>query len=298
MFRTFRPSPPLADQVACLWYADLPTSSSDVTERVLPDGSMQVVISLRDRPIRVFDRHDPSRHVVAPAAIVTGPAAEFSIISAADTSSTIGVAFKPGGAAPFIGVPPVHLYDRDVDLPTLWGRTLAEEVRERVLGSATPRAMVGVLDEVLRRRRREHEVAHPAVAWAVQAFRRVHAPLTVGDVVDRVGMSHRRFIALFHDAVGLTPKRFSRLQRFQAVVHGAAPGAERTWAALAADCGYSDQAHLAHDFRTFSGLTPSEYVRRRTLFVNHVPGEGTTDVRIRDTRGLSTDQPVPDCRRP
>lgn len=270
MFRTFRPSPPLAEHVACLWYAVLPAPSPDVTERVLPNGAMQVVISLRDRPIRVFDRHDPSRHVAAPAALVTGPADEFSIISAADTSSTIGVAFKPGGAAPFIGVPPVHLYERDVDLPTLWGRTLAEEVRERVLGGATPQAMVAVLDEVLRRRRREHEVTHPAVTWAVRALRRVREPLTVGDVVDRVGMSHRRFIALFHDTVGLTPKRFSRLQRFQAVLRGAASGAERTWADLAADCGYSDQAHLAHDFRAFSGLTPSEYVRRRTIFTNHV----------------------------
>lgn len=270
MFRTFHPSPPLAAHVACLWYADRPAPAPDAIERVLPDGSMQLVISLRDQPIRVFDRHDPSRHVAAPAAIVTGPAAEFSIIGAADTASTIGVAFKPGGAAPFIGVPAVHLHDRDVDLATLWGRALAEEVRSRVLGSTSPRAMVAVLDEVLCRLRREPDVTHAGVAWAARAFQRADAALSVGGVVDRIGISHQRFIALFHETIGLTPKRFSRLQRFQAVLRGAGTLDPRTWADLAAACGYADQAHLAHDFRAFSGLTPSEYRRRRTSFPNHV----------------------------
>jgi AraC-like DNA-binding protein len=270
MFRTYRPSPPLAAHVACLWYADLPAPAADATERVLPNGAMQVVISLHDRPFRVFDRHDPSRHVVTPGAIVTGPAAEYSIISAADTASTVGVAFKPGGAAPFIGVPAVQLHDRDVDLATLWGRGLAEEVRARVLGATSPREMVTVLDEVLCRRRCERDQVHPAVTWAVAAFQRVDAPLSVAEVVERIGLSHQRFLALFHDTVGLTPKRFSRLQRFQAVLRGAAAPDAHTWADLAAVCGYSDQAHLTHDFRAFSGLTPSEYVRRRTNFVNHV----------------------------
>lgn len=270
MFRTYRPSPPLAPHVTCLWFGDLPAPGPDVTERVLPNGTMQVVISLRDRPIRVYDRHDPSRYVVTPGAVVTGPSDQFSIISAADTAATVGVVFKPGGAAPFVGMPAVHLHDRDVDLETLWGRALAEEVRSRVLGSTSPRETVAVLDEVLCRRLRGRDVLHPAVAWAVAAFQHTEGPSSVSEVVERIGMSHRRFIALFHDTVGLTPKRFSRLQRFQAVLRGVPLHGERTWADLAAACGYSDQAHLTHDFRAFSGLTPSEYVRRRTTFANHV----------------------------
>lgn len=270
MFVTRSPSPSIAAHVAFLWYADVAAPDAGALERVLPDGSMQIVISLRDRPMRVFDRRDPTRYVDEPSAIVTGPSAEFNVISAADTSSTVGVSFKAGGAAPFIGVPPVHLFDRDVDLATLWGRALADEVRDRVLGSTSPEAMLAVLDEALRRRHATDAATPPAVTWAVRRFQRAHTPLTVADVVDRVGISHRRFIALFRDAVGLTPKRFSRLQRFQAILRGTRAGDERTWAGLAAACGYSDQAHLAHDFRAFSGLTPSDYLRRRTAFTNHV----------------------------
>lgn len=269
MFLTRPPSPCLAPHVACLWYADLGTVDESTVERVLPDGSMQLVISLRDRPMRVFDRHCPSRHLALPSAIVTGPTAEFHIISAADTASTIGVSFTPGGAAAFLAVPPVELFDRDVDLATAWGRSFADDVRNRTLESRTPTAMLDVLDDVLQRQWRGEHEPHPGVTWAVRAFRHSARP-TVADVVDRIGMSHRRFIALFHDAVGLTPKRFSRLQRFQAVVRGAHVARERCWADLAASCGYSDQAHLANDFRTFSGLTPSDYLRRRTRFTNHV----------------------------
>jgi AraC-like DNA-binding protein len=43
------------------------------------------------------------------------------------------------------------------------------------------------------------------------------------------------------------------------------------WAALAADCGYFDQAHFIHDFRAFSGINPSTYIAQRTEHLNHVP---------------------------
>lgn len=270
MMQICAPSPPLAGDVAFLWHAVLPTPAHDGIERVLPDGSMQIVISLHDAPMRVFDRANPSRYVAAPSAIVTGPSTQYSLISAADTAATIGASFTPGGAAAFLGVPPVELFDTDVDLPTLWGRALADELRNRVLTETTPEARVAVLDEVLCRRLQPDAAAHPAVRWAVGQLRHSRHPRAVADVVARVGMSHRRLTSLFHGAVGVTPKRLHRLARFQEVVRGASGGKGHTWADLALACGYADQAHLTHDFRAFAGVTPSEYLRRRTSFANHL----------------------------
>ncbi len=269
MFLTRRPSPSLAAHVAFLWYADFGAVTADRVERVLPDGAMQLVVNLRDQPMRVFDRHRPSTHVALPSAILTGPTAEFNIISAADTASTVGVSFRPGGAAAFLGMPPAELFDRDLDLATAWGQCFADEVRNRTLECESAAARLDGLDALLLRQWRGLDVTHRAVDWAVRALSQRTAP-PVADIVGRVGMSHRRFIELFHAAVGLTPKRFSRLQRFQDLLRSAHATHEQGWADLAAACGYSDQAHLTHDFRAFSGLTPSDYLRRRTPFTNHV----------------------------
>jgi hypothetical protein len=83
--------------------------------------------------------------------------------------------------------------------------------------------------------------------------------------------SARRFIEVFTDEVGLTPKLFCRVQRFQETVRRIGMGRRVDWAGMALDCGYFDQAHFIHDFRAFSGLSPSAYAAQRTGHLNHVP---------------------------
>ena len=90
-------------------------------------------------------------------------------------------------------------------------------------------------------------------------------------MVEQVGFSQRRFIQLFSDEVGLTPKLFCRVNRFQRVVRRLATMNEVDWAQVALDCGYYDQAHFIHDFQAFAGITPSAYLQDRTEHLNHVP---------------------------
>ena len=96
-------------------------------------------------------------------------------------------------------------------------------------------------------------------------------PPSVAEVVDKAGFSQRRFIQLFGEQVGLTPKIFSRVSRFQRVVQIAHGAREIDWADLALDCGYYDQAHFIHDFQSFAGITPSTYLLQRAQHLNHVP---------------------------
>ncbi len=87
-------------------------------------------------------------------------------------------------------------------------------------------------------------------------------------------MSDRRFIQLFSQHVGLTPKLFCRVQRFQQVLRNvfSTAGADSVidWPQIALACGYFDQSHFIHDFRAFSGINPTTYVANKTQFQNHV----------------------------
>lgn len=111
---------------------------------------------------------------------------------------------------------------------------------------------------------------HPAVTYAVREFQRDPGLLSSAEVADRVGFSQRRFIEVFRDEVGLAPKLFCRVQRFQQLIKKIKNQDPVDWADVAVSFAYYDQAHFIHDFQQFSGLTPTEYLRLRTDHLNHV----------------------------
>jgi AraC-like DNA-binding protein len=111
---------------------------------------------------------------------------------------------------------------------------------------------------------------HPAIDFALAAFDRVPITEKIGAVTNTVGMSAKRFIERFTTEVGVTPKRYCRIRRVHRALFCAYRGERVNWTQLALDCGYWDQAHFIHEFRLFSGLTPTGYQASRTGFQNHV----------------------------
>jgi transcriptional regulator GlxA family with amidase domain len=112
---------------------------------------------------------------------------------------------------------------------------------------------------------------HYAVRFALDTFGRADNGLAIRDVARDAGLSQRRFIQLFEREVGMSPKLFFRVRRFRHALGTVREAAVPNWAQVAVDCGYYDQSHLIHDFRLFSNLSPTEYVRRRSECViqNH-----------------------------
>jgi AraC-like DNA-binding protein len=112
---------------------------------------------------------------------------------------------------------------------------------------------------------------HPAVRYALGQFQQESHGCRIAKVTDEIGLSPRRFIELFRRQVGLAPKVFCRVRRFQNVLQMVRETEAVHWADVALQCGYYDQAHFIHDFRSFSDLTPSAYLAAATPHLNHVP---------------------------
>jgi AraC-like DNA-binding protein len=104
-------------------------------------------------------------------------------------------------------------------------------------------------------------VFHPAVQYAVDLIERSRGARPVSTVVERIGMSPRRFLDVFRSEVGLSPKAFCRIRRFASVLRQIERTVDVDWVDVALSCGYFDQAHFNRDFRAFSGVTPSTYLR-------------------------------------
>jgi AraC-like DNA-binding protein len=144
-------------------------------------------------------------------------------------------------------------------------------LRERLLAAPTPEAKFQVLESCLIAQALKPLENHTAVRYALGLFLNIHAAPSVAAVTDSLGLSSRHFIQLFGGQVGLTPKLFCRVRRFQQVLKLVHSGGEVDWADVAADCGYYDQAHFIHDFRAFAGINPTTYLANKTEHLNHVP---------------------------
>ncbi len=268
-YRTYIPQPPLSDFVDLFWLYE-GHDPPHAKERLLPTGTVELVTDLREEELRVYDGQNRGQFQSFRTALVCGPHSEPFVIDAASQDQILGVHFKPGGAFPFLGLPATELHNAHVSLEVLWG-TKAAELRDRLLEAGTPEMRFRVLEEALLTQAARPLALHPAVAFALEEFLGAPHARKTSEVSERVGLSLGRFIRVFGEEVGLTPKRFCRVRRFQEVLRLIKGERRVDWGEIALGYGYFDQAHFIHDFRAFSGLTPTEYLARRTWHLNHVP---------------------------
>jgi AraC-like DNA-binding protein len=262
------PKPPLSDFVEAFWLIEgcvLPHGF----ERVMPGGDMGLVINLYEDRTRAYDPKSLECVRSWSGSLVCGVRTTAEIVDASELRDTMGVHFKPGGSFPFFDLPAGELRGVNVGLEELWvedGRFL----RERLLTAKTAARKFEILEQEMLRHVKKPLEKHRAVQFALQTFQK--APeRRVASVVEEIGLSERRFIQVFADEVGLTPKIYCRLQRFQKALAKSFERRKIDWAEIALECGYFDQAHFIHDFTGFSGLTPTAYVAQRTQPGNHVP---------------------------
>ncbi|MFD1151351.1 helix-turn-helix domain-containing protein, partial [Saccharothrix hoggarensis] len=145
----------------------------------------------------------------------------------------------PGRAQAVLGVPVDELVDRKVPLSDVWGSRVTDEAALRA-------ALLDRLASV-----------EPGRSDLVHAAARLLRTRGVAETARELAVGERRLRTLFGEAVGLSPKRFARVDRVRRVV---ARGRAGEWARLAAELGYYDQAHLIAEFRATMGVPPGAYV--------------------------------------
>lgn len=271
VYRAYIPHPPLSGFVHKLW-SDEGYDPPHAKERALPTGTIELIINLLDDEMRVYDRQNHAEPQRFRGALICGAHSGYFVIDTAQQSAVMGVHFRPGGAFPFLGVPARELRDAHVSLDALWGPD-AVWLRERLLEAATPEARFRILEQALLARiEKKSPAPHPAVSFALGEFLSVPHARRISKVTDRTGLSQRRFIQVFNEEVGLTPKLFCRVRRFQEIVrHLESRERNVEWAEVALASGYYDQAHFIRDFQAFCGLTPTAYLTQRGERLNHVP---------------------------
>jgi AraC-like DNA-binding protein len=259
------PRAPLDRYVECFWWSRryVPQPHG---EHMLPSGRAQLIFALHDEALS-YCIAGSAETVTWSGSLVHGPQWGHYLAGPKPLGLVVGVSFRAGCAGAILGVPASELADQHVSLSSIWG-TRAEELRERLLATSEPTEAFSLLERYLSVRIEAPLLMHPTVAGALAS---AWMPDRVSPIQHATGFSPRHFIALFRGSVGLTPKHYFRIQRFNEVARRLALYVDVRLTDIAADLGYSDQAHLTREFRELAGITPGQYRGRPDSPLHH-PG--------------------------
>ena len=243
------PSPSLQPYVVSYWHmASRTRLPAPLDHRILPDGCVDIVFDL-------------AASSPAQAAVVAGITARPFSVPLGGKVDYLGVCLRPGAFSRLFGVAGSELTDRIVPLAE-FASVFAPSSVEAVCSCGNTGERVGLLEGVLLRQlandRREDRRLTAALAAVVQAA----GAVSVEDLARRVYTSPRNLTRLFDRCVGLAPKVFCRIVRFQKVVRKLKDRSFHNQLSLALGAGYYDQAHLIHEFHTLAGLSPTALVQR------------------------------------
>ena len=217
---------------------------------------------------------------------VSGAHDRVAVRGTGGASSVIGVHFRAGGAAAFFGGSLGLLRNQTLLLEDRWGPA-ACELQERLQATAQISQKFRILEEALLLRLSTAPPTDPMVMRTLRALVQDPSVARITELQCAANCSPQPFIRRFEATVGLTPKRYARVLRFNALLARLVRAGPRDWARLAAASGYFDQSHLIHEFNRLSGLTPTRY--------RPVGADQPTHVAIANARGLSIFSVSPRC---
>ena len=261
------PRPPLAGLIDDLYYLQ---GAPPYARLTLPASPAALLIVNLGAPLRIRAGADLEAAEYADGCVITMPTRAYEFAYPPQTRS-VGVHFRSWGPAPFLPMPAAELCDRPVTLEQIWGRPAVAELRDRLAGAEGPHAMLTLLEEELMRRLGD-VAGLGLVRHASGIIAATRGAVAVDDLRASAGVSSTHLAQRFKELIGVTPKRLARTYRFAATVLAINPAEPIDWAALAGSAGYFDQAHFGHEFRAFTGLTPTRYVEVRRRFLRDHPG--------------------------
>jgi AraC-like DNA-binding protein len=235
----------------------------------LPPPAALLIVNLGP-PFRIRAGSDLEMSEYADGCVVTMPTRAWEFGYPLRTRS-VGVHFKPWGLAPFLPMPAADLCDRPATIEQVWGRPAVAELRERLTAADGPQEMLTLLEEELMRRLRE-TAGLGLVRHASRVIVATRGGVAIGDLSVAAGVSGTHLARRFKELIGVTPKQLARTYRFATTVFSIDPAGPVDWGDLAHGAGYFDQAHFGHEFRSFTGLTPTRYVEVRRRFLREHPG--------------------------
>lgn len=261
------PPPSLAPLLKAVWFARGSRVEFDHAEPIVPDGCVELVFNLA-APFEEV-RQDGLR-VRQPRDLIVGPTLRPTTAVPTGDVDLLGLRFWPGRTSGFFRAAMSDFADQIVPMSAALPN--ADLLLDDLRGFSMDRR-VSHLADAFESRARPSSPERPAVARAIEAIGRRCGNVSVTALSSIAGVSQRQLERQFREEVGLGVKHLARITRMQHALRVMGRHVSWSGAAIAAYCGYADQAHLIRECRELTGTTPSRLVTTETTLATLMRGD-------------------------
>ena len=253
-YSIYKPNNCLSDFVKYYWQLEVNSNSQTVhTERVIPSGELQMIFHYRT-PFREVNKHN--QNLIQPQCLICGQQTEYKDITTSPGSvGMLAVVFYPYALRAFFPNPVSEFTNQSISLNNFF-QAETKELQEHIIEANSVYSRILLIENFLL-----NTLSIPSsfsiVREAVNIITKVNGQLAVSKTAGKLNISKRQLERIFLANVGISPKKFGRIVRFNNSIKLFKKVEPLT--ILAYEAGYFDQSHLVHDFREFSGLSPKEF---------------------------------------
>ncbi len=248
------PSAQFAGEVKCFWAIENEAGEDDAPQPVLPDCCPEIVFNLSER-FRRF--HSEDNFELQPRTLVAGQMTRGILIGPSGNVKLFGVRFHPTGAFGAFTSPMSQFTDRIENADHLWG-SAESLLHERLSEAESFQERIECFESFLLLRQAKTKQISRELAYAVAALQ--SSETRVASLARELGWSERRLERNFNDRVGVSPKMFSRIMRFQRLVKLLEADGVADLSDAAIVCGYYDQPHMNREFASFARTSPTAFL--------------------------------------
>ncbi len=269
ILQTHIPAFPLSQFIeVCVYFERVELTHT--VDRFLPNGDTEILIDFHDTPQFIYDNDSLKEIQACNHVWASGLRTEPITIPSGNGAAMMVISFKKGMAAPFFPFPMQEIADCVVDADLVWGTDFGD-LRERLIDTKDVGRRFLMVEEFLLKRFASKLHINPCVSYAVSEMTERPDRLNIARMNRKIGYSQRHFTDMFRRQIGVTPKSYLKIMRFQKAIRKIDDSSSPDWGDIAVDCGFYDQAHFINDFKHFSGFTPEQYAKIQTNYQNYIP---------------------------
>lgn len=251
----FSPSPALASVIDRIWVSETADHADELSpmQNCLPLGMIEWIIQIKGKPIIGWYK---GTRVTYPTNYFIGLMTTFARWQMYGQSKVIGIRMKPEGAIRMLRQPIAELTGSSVEAHNFIHRKELS-ILDRLMEMEDTTSQISLLEAFMHHHLMAGNVKDNYFADVFAHMRSVNSSFSTKEIADRFFLSERQMQRLYKDQLGVSPKTYERILRFSRAVETIRKNEHPNWSSLAYQLGYSDQAHLIRDFKSYSGMTPA-----------------------------------------
>lgn len=225
------------------------------SEKVMPDGTVQLFVDLDNNERQLTLGNGLQSSISVKDAWITGIQKQHMTYQLKPSQTTLSIRFYPGGFYALTNIPQSEIENAAVNADVILGRSVAQ-LRENISCGMSTHEIFKKTENYFKKKMKQPDIGHSVISYICN-----HIFDSLPFLVQKTGYSQKHLIHLFKKHVGVTPKYFQRISRFNKVLNDIqAMQREIDWVGIFFDNHYFDQAHFIKEFTHFTGFSPQSYI--------------------------------------